>query len=206
MAIVYQHRRKDNNEVFYVGIGDNIQRAYHTCSRNKHWVNTVKKVNFSVEILYENISWEEACKKEQELIKLYGRKDLGIGPLVNKTDGGDGVKGMRHSDEYKNRLRLEGPMSKEEVVNKWKNTIHSRTASQKEITKHKIVSSVFGKYTKEEIEERYKKMGEKMKGVKRPHTSQTMKGKPKQKIECPICGVSMSKNSMTRFHKNKCKV
>ena len=205
MAIVYQHRRKDNSEVFYVGIGENIQRAYHTSSRNRHWKNTVKKVEYVVEILYENISWEEACKKEQELIKLYGRKDLGLGSLVNKTDGGEGAKGLKHSEGYKNKLSLEGPMSKEDVVKKWKNTTNNRTKRQKEITKNKIVDSVFKKYTQEEICERYKKMAEKMKGVKRPHTSQTMKGKPKQKVECPICGIVMSKNNMTRFHKNKCK-
>ena len=28
MAIVYLHRRTDNNEIFYVGIGDDIKRAY----------------------------------------------------------------------------------------------------------------------------------------------------------------------------------
>ncbi len=35
MAIVYQHRRKDTNEIFYIGIGKNTNRAYNKYSRSK---------------------------------------------------------------------------------------------------------------------------------------------------------------------------
>jgi uncharacterized protein involved in tellurium resistance len=35
-----------------------------------------------------NTIWEEACKKETFFISYYGRKDLGLGSLVNMTDGG----------------------------------------------------------------------------------------------------------------------
>lgn len=97
MAIVYSHTRLDNNTIFYIGIGNEYKRAYSKHSRNSYWNNIVFKTDYKVTILFENLTWEEACKKEVELISLYGRKDLKKGLLANLTDGGDGVKG--HSQE-----------------------------------------------------------------------------------------------------------
>jgi len=34
MAVVYLHKRKDNNEVFYIGIGNDIKRALSTAEEN----------------------------------------------------------------------------------------------------------------------------------------------------------------------------
>ena len=104
MAIVYQHIRKDSNEVFYVGIGLNEERAYTKDSRNRHWKNIVNKHGYIVEITHKDILWEEACVIEKYLIQFYGRKDLGLGMLVNKTDGGDGIPGMRHSEETRKKI------------------------------------------------------------------------------------------------------
>lgn len=94
MAIVYQHRRKDTNEIFYIGIGKNTNRAYNKYSRSKVWKDVVFKTDYIVEILYNNLSWDEACLKEIQLIKLYGRKDLNLGTLVNLTDGGSGFNNV----------------------------------------------------------------------------------------------------------------
>lgn len=44
MAIVYQHRRLDTNEVFYVGIGKTERRAYSIHGRSRHWSNVVKSM------------------------------------------------------------------------------------------------------------------------------------------------------------------
>jgi hypothetical protein len=43
MAYVYKHIRKDTNEIFYIGIGVNINRKDSKYSRNKHWHSIVKK-------------------------------------------------------------------------------------------------------------------------------------------------------------------
>lgn len=91
MATVYRHLRNDTGSPFYVGIGKTTKRAYSKYARNDHWHKLVNKAGYSVDIIYEGISWEEACKVEQYLIGLYGRKDLGKGGLVNMTNGGDGV-------------------------------------------------------------------------------------------------------------------
>ena len=91
MSIVYTHRKADTYEVFYVGIGTTERRAYaFNKSRNQHWTNVYKKHGVIVEIVARDISWEQACELEQLMIQEYGRKDLGLGNLVNMTDGGDG--------------------------------------------------------------------------------------------------------------------
>lgn len=121
MAIVYRHRRNDSNQVFYIGIGKEEKRAYSNKSRNTHWKGIVNKHGYSVEIIANDLSWEEACELEIFLISEYGRNDLGLGPLVNMTDGGEGIinqvisdetrlkiseckKGVKRSDEVKQRI------------------------------------------------------------------------------------------------------
>jgi ribosomal protein S25 len=91
-TLVYFHRRKDNNEVFYVGIG-NEYRPESNKSRNKYWHNIVNKIGYDIEIVHTNLSWEEACELEKKYIKQFGRKDLGLGNLVNMTDG----EGKKHN-------------------------------------------------------------------------------------------------------------
>lgn len=99
--IVYQHRRLDTNQIFYIGIGKSVKRAYHKRGRNSHWKNIVNKVGYSVEIICTCEDWNEACDIERYLIKYYGRCDLDTGTLVNLTEGGEGVVGNIVSDESK---------------------------------------------------------------------------------------------------------
>jgi hypothetical protein len=102
MAIVYQHRRLDTGDIFYIGIGLTEKRAFTKKGRNTLWKNIVSKSQYEVEILIDNISWEEACKKEKEFIALHGRKDLNTGTLCNLTCGGDGVINL--SNEARHRI------------------------------------------------------------------------------------------------------
>ena len=105
MAYVYSHTRSDTGKVFYIGIGSDelYKRAYSIKGRNTHWYNVIKKVDYKVDILHKDITWEEACKKEIELIKEFGRqKDGGI--LVNLTEGGEGFK-SNHSQKTKDQIR-----------------------------------------------------------------------------------------------------
>lgn len=122
MAIVYKHIRKDTNEVFYIGIGKTIKRAYSSANRNKYWHNIVNKCGYEVEIIKENLSKEEAIQMEIDLIKNYGRLDLKEGSLVNLTNGGDGISSVslevvekilksrswyKHSDKTKEKLSIQ---------------------------------------------------------------------------------------------------
>ena len=104
MAVVYQHRRKDTNEIFYIGIGATENRAYDAAGRSKYWKNIVNKVGYEIDILIKNISWEDACIIEKGLIADFGRKDLRLGPLVNLTDGGDGCLGREMTTETREKI------------------------------------------------------------------------------------------------------
>ena len=100
---IYRHIRLDNNTVFYIGIGY-IKRAYAKDNRNKHWLNTINKTEYEVQILKTDLIWKDACELERNLISYYGRRDLKTGTLVNLTDGGEGSLNRRISDETRKKL------------------------------------------------------------------------------------------------------
>jgi hypothetical protein len=106
MAYIYRHIRLDKNEPFYIGIGSDsdFKRALSSKDRNTHWYNIKTKSNYKIDILLKNLTWEEACNKEKEFIKLYGRSDLKKGTLCNLTDGGEGFVGLIFSDEHKKNI------------------------------------------------------------------------------------------------------
>lgn len=104
MAIVYRHIRVDKNEPFYIGIGKTEKRAYEKIKRNQFWHNIIAKTDYEVEILFDDLSWENAQEKEKELIKLYGKRDNNTGCLVNITDGGGGTLGARHTEESRKKI------------------------------------------------------------------------------------------------------
>lgn len=108
MAYVYRHIRLDKNEPFYIGIGSDYKysRAYQKINRSIYWKRIVNKTKYKIEILFDNISWEDASKKEIEFIKLYGRVNLGNGILCNLTNGGDGACGIIHTEERKKSMSL----------------------------------------------------------------------------------------------------
>jgi hypothetical protein len=119
MAAVYRHIRLDKNEPFYIGISSNIERPYSKFNRNKWWHNIVKKTDYEVEILFDDLTWEESCEKEKEFIKLYGRKDLGLGTLVNLTDGGEGQLGNKYFFGKKHTEESKKKIGEKHKGNKW---------------------------------------------------------------------------------------
>lgn len=105
---VYQHIRKDKNEVFYIGIGNkkNFSRVFEfrKDKRNEIWCKIFSKTKIEVEILFSDLTKEDVSLKEKELIKKYGRMDLNEGTLCNMTDGGDGIWNCKRSDDTKKIL------------------------------------------------------------------------------------------------------
>lgn len=137
MAYLYTHTRLDNGVVFYVGIGtqDNYKRASFNYNRTNYWKNIAKKCGWKAEIVFDNLTWKDACKKEVELILKYGRVDLGTGTLVNLTCGGEGTLGRPTTDKTRKKMS------------------ESRNGKIKlaDSTKNKISKSMFGKNCKKII-------------------------------------------------------
>jgi hypothetical protein len=189
MAYVYRHIRLDTNQPFYIGIGsdDKYNRAYQKRSRNQYWKSIVSNTNYKVEIIFENLNWEDACKKEIEFISLYGRKDLHKGILCNQTNGGDGVVG--HSKEVlkkiseANKGRISWNKGKSNIYSEEKlkhlSEVH-KNISEETRNKMRIANSIIS-------DEKRKKMSDAQKGNRnaskprsmevRIRQSQRMKGK-----------------------------
>lgn len=93
MYTVYQHRNKINGKV-YIGITMQTpeQRWRHGegYKSSPHFYAAIQKYgwdNFEHNILFQNLTKEEACKKEQELIAKYNSMNREYG--YNSTSGGD---------------------------------------------------------------------------------------------------------------------
>lgn len=115
MAIVYKHKRLDTGDIFYIGIGKAINRAYSTKGRNPHWNAIVDKTAYSIEIVANDIEWDEACELEKQLIKQYGRMDLNEGTLCNMSDGGEGTLNAIQTPEKIAKCRIAGAKAKKET-------------------------------------------------------------------------------------------
>jgi hypothetical protein len=117
MAYVYTYTRLDKNEIFYVGIGSdsNYKRAKNKSLRTDYFKKIINKFECRLDIIFDNLTWEEACLKEIELISMYGRKDLGEGTLINFTDGGEGRKGSQNRVTPIYQIDLEGNTTREWV-------------------------------------------------------------------------------------------
>jgi hypothetical protein len=152
MPVIYRHIRLDKNEPFYIGIGKTDKRAYSKKQRNKLWYNIVNKSEYTVEIVMDNLTWEQACEKEKEFISIYGRKDLGKGTLVNMTDGGDGnnnfSKEVREkiSNAHKGNQYGKGWKPTKEQIEKIKIGIIGKC--KKNITSFKVGHKAWNKGTK----------------------------------------------------------
>jgi len=94
---VYQHVRTDNREVFYIGTGS-LARARNAIMRTNEWKSIFKECgqDIIIEILFDNLTLEDAHVIERALIAKYGRKDQEDGGcLVNSSTGGAGSPGVR---------------------------------------------------------------------------------------------------------------
>lgn len=228
--ILYRHIRLDTNEVFYIGIGD-IKRANDKTSRSKYWRSITNKTKYRIDIILENLTWDDACKKEIEFIKLYGRKDLGLGTLVNMTDGGEGRIHWSEEQTLLHRVKSQELFASysEEKKLKWRTNISikvrlaksNRTETQC-IDDNKKVSDGWNKRTLDQ-QKQYKEFSklrkiewwelqsEDIKNAMAIKISNTLKGKysgipkPQKYVTCPYCNKLGGQSNMTRYHFNNCK-
>ena len=106
-----------NNEPIYVGKGGTDRAWVHLRKKYKHpfiqRLQFMKRNGITPIIgIYAGLDEELAYLLEQELIAKFGRKDLGLGSLLNLTDGGEGVsgcksnKGVKKSDIARKRMSI----------------------------------------------------------------------------------------------------
>ena len=93
----YAYLREDRTP-YYIGKG-NGRRIYENKGRPCGKPNDKSRIIF----LKQNLTEEEAFRHEIYMIAVFGRKDLGIGILHNKTDGGEGTSGWVASEETKRK-------------------------------------------------------------------------------------------------------
>jgi hypothetical protein len=182
MAYLYRHIRLDKNEPFYIGIGsdNNYKRAFCKFRNNRIWNSIINKTDYEIEIILDNLSWEEACIKEKEFISLYGRKDIKTGILSNLTDGGEGTYGHILNEETRKiiSLKLKGKKLKPETCIKMSNSKMGNIPSNKGIKMS---------------EEQKQKISLSNKEMKKPTT------------KCPYCNIVGGIPVLKRFHFDNCK-
>lgn len=124
---LYFHINKESQEVFYVGIG-NYDRPFDFRKRGKFWNDYIKKhPNFIIFIEKDNLTWEQACELEIFFIKKIGRRDLGLGTLVNLTDGGDGLNNISEETRLKMSISQSKRKHKQESKDKISNWGKNKT-------------------------------------------------------------------------------
>jgi len=90
MFYVYQYLREDDTP-YYIGKGKN-DRAWYKGKNER--INKPTDPS-RIQIVKDNLTEIEAFVVERNLIKQYGRKDIGTGILQNLTDGGEGMSGAK---------------------------------------------------------------------------------------------------------------
>jgi hypothetical protein len=103
---VYEHWRPDRGECFYVGKGSGNRANVMTNRRSAHHLAIQHKLSrlglcVEVRIAQSELTNEEANDIEVERIAFW-RNDGA--DLVNHTDGGDGQKGRKQSEETRRKI------------------------------------------------------------------------------------------------------
>jgi len=154
--------REPNGTPFYVGKGHGDRAYFHLTRKDDcHLSKKLRKMQMNGETpiieVIPALDEDHAFFLEECCIAVIGRRDLGTGPLLNLTDGGDGVSGYRWTEEQRaaQRVRLSGitpwnvgvPMSdaQKAKISKAQITRDPQTRLHTQDTKAKISSSLSGK-------------------------------------------------------------
>lgn len=119
---VYAYIRLDSNTYFYIGKGTNIRcKRTENYTRSTHFINILNKTECALEILYDNLTEQEALDYEMQVIDellceegytIEFDKDIDknhqFNHLVNCTLGGEGISGYKYTEEQRKRCARPG--------------------------------------------------------------------------------------------------
>jgi hypothetical protein len=218
MYYTYGHYKADSKELFYIGKGKN-NRLTKVWGRSVYWKRIVEKHGFTAEILAKWETEQEALEHEKFLILCL--KDSH--KLCNLTAGGDGISGLKMSDESKKKMSdakkrimtvelkkkisdaTKKAMANPEVLKRMSEAIKGRKASYE--TKKKLSIAQKRRIRPPETGRKISlsKMGHK-------HSAETLEkmrighlGKKKQEYTCPHCAKVGRGPAMYQWHFDMCR-
>jgi len=187
----YAYLREDRTP-YYIGKGKG-RRLYKKRSKGVNAPKDKSRIIF----LKQNLTEEEAFKHEIYMIAVFGRKDLGTGILHNRTNGGEGVSGLSHSDKSRRKISEANKNQSKETRRKRSEAQKGKTLSEE--TKKKISNSNRGKLKPPHTDEAKYKMREYAKNRRKEHNEKISKATKGR--------VAHNKGKeMSEEHKNKVRV
>ena len=183
----YAYLRKDKTP-YYIGKGKE-NRIYKKGNGEVYPPKDKSRIIF----LKQNLTEEQAFKHEIYMIAVFGRKNKGTGILHNKTDGGEGSSGYKHTPKAKKNMSVKRSGKK--------HPNYGKTHSDE--TKKKMSEAKKGFTHSEETK---KKIG--MTSTGRRHTEKTKEiiSKKTQGENNPFFGKSHSKETKEKiglYHRGK---
>ena len=92
---------QENGNPYYIGKG----RSYRAWHKGPKEIKPPKDF-LKIVLISKNLTELWAFALERRLIRWYGREDLGTGILRNKSDGGEGCSGYKHTAEALEKIKL----------------------------------------------------------------------------------------------------
>jgi len=173
MYYTYAYLREDGTP-YYIGKGKG-NRAYRKSGKPCATPKDKSKIIY----LKTNLTEEQSFNHEKYMIFIIGRKDLGTGILLNKSDGGEGASGCIQSEETRRKrsAKMKGENNPLYGKRGKDSPRYGKTHTQE--TKDKIRKSLQGNVISEEtrikISEKNKlnRFGEKNPFYGRKHSEET---------------------------------
>lgn len=202
-----------DHEPFYVGKGKNNRYkpiTHISRDSNTYLINKLCKIGYDNIKIYrrKNLTGQEAFKLEKFWITAIGRKDLGLGPLVNLTDGGEsGPVGCIRSKEvrYKISNTLQGHKVSKETREKQRKAKEGKPLSKGFI--HRQLNPLKGKdhpnFGKSMSKEQREKISQSLKGKNHPRFGKRLTEKHRQNISGALKG--KPKSVIHRQNMSKCR-